>query len=221
MDTQKTDNKALINVVDSNKKPTIQPDTNAKRSGKGRLSPKAQITYASLVAAAAAILRTEDPRSVTYRHVAEWAGTSSSSVGYYFESITDLLHEAASYNMRLWAQRAEKAAFDAEQLSHQIAHEQCIDYLLRACLPEGLSVPASHYAQLIAAAESEVVTETYRLGRRRLDLAVERILLHVGYDINPGLIVSIVDGAAVGGISEGRDVREIAVTLLTEILRII
>ena len=57
-------------------------------------SLKAQITRASLVLAAAALLREEGPGAVTYRRVAKWANAASSSVGYYFDSVTELLQEA-------------------------------------------------------------------------------------------------------------------------------
>ena len=56
-------------------------------------SLKAQITRTSLVLAAAALLREQGPKAVTYRKVAKWAGAASSSVGYYFDSVTQLLHE--------------------------------------------------------------------------------------------------------------------------------
>ncbi|MEG0070982.1 MAG: TetR/AcrR family transcriptional regulator [Raoultibacter sp.] len=179
-------------------------------------SIKAQITRASLVVAAAAILRAQGPGDVTYRRVAEWAGASSSSVGYYFESIGDLLYEAAQHNIALWAQRAEKAANEAEGMTQEQCRENCVALLLRACLPEGLSVPAAHYAQLIDAAESLVVTQAYQRGRRRLDVALKGILDQAGISMSPQLVTAIVDGAAVKAISEGYDVFEIAETLLGE-----
>ena len=70
-------------------------------------SLKAQITRTSLVLAAAALLRERGPEAVTYRKVAEWAGAASSSVGYYFDSVTELLYEAGCYNIELWIARAE------------------------------------------------------------------------------------------------------------------
>ncbi len=87
-------------------------------AGKHR-TVKAQLTRSSLVVAAAIILREQGPSSVTYRHVAGKAGAASSSVGYYFDSIDDLLREAAEYNVRMWARRAEKAADAAEDLTRE------------------------------------------------------------------------------------------------------
>ena len=180
---------------------------------------KAQLTRASLVVAAAAILREDGPSSVTYRWVAQKAGAASSSVGYYFESIDALLREAADFNMRLWSQRAEKAAQDAEALSAEECRKRLEELLLQACLPEDFTKPAAHYEQLMTASESSVVTAAYRRGRLRLDGAIERILEHAGYGgFNPRMVVALVDGAAVQGISEGYTVREVAKNLLTEAL---
>lgn len=183
---------------------------------------KAQLTRASLVVAAAAILREKGPSSVTYRRVADEAGAASSSVGYYFESIEALLREAADFNMRLWSQRAEKAAQDAESLSCEECREHLEELLLQACLPEDFTKPAAHYEQLMSASESPVVTAAYRRGRLRLDGAIRRILQHAGCGwFNPRMVVALVDGAAVQGISEDYSVRDTAKVLLSEALAII
>ena len=98
-------------------------------------SLKAQITRTSLVLAAAALLRERGPEAVTYRKVAEWAGAASSSVGYYFDSVTELLYEAGCYNIELWIARAEKVAQAADAFSPEECRERVVDLLLEACLP--------------------------------------------------------------------------------------
>ena len=113
-------------------------------------SLKAQITRTSLVLAAAALLREQGPKAVTYRKVAKWAGAASSSVGYYFDSVTQLLHEAGRYNIQLWAERAEKAASAAEGLEPEECRRHVIDLLIRACLPDESVVPSAHYGQRFA-----------------------------------------------------------------------
>ncbi|HIW75350.1 MAG TPA: TetR/AcrR family transcriptional regulator [Candidatus Gordonibacter avicola] len=189
-------------------------------STQGPKSLKAQITRASLVLAAAALLREQGPKAVTYRKVAKWAGAASSSVGYYFDSVTELLHEAGKHNIQLWAQRAEGAADAAEELSSEECRERVVELLLRACLPDDSVVPAAHYAQLIAAADSDVVTEAYRKGRRALDAAIERILTRADVPMSPRMIGVIVDGAAVAAISEGYDVRDMARRLIEESIEV-
>lgn len=181
-------------------------------------SLKAQITRTSLVLAAAALLRERGPEAVTYRKVAEWAGAASSSVGYYFESVTDLLYEAGCYNIELWISRAEKVAQTAETLSVEECRERVIDLLVEACLPDDtVSMPA-HYAQLIAASEAPVVTEAYRKGRAALDAAVNRILVRADVSLSPSVVGALVDGGAVKAISEGYDVRDIVRELLATAL---
>ncbi len=151
---------------------------------------------------------------MTYRKVAEWAGAASSSVGYYFDSVTDLLYEAGCYNIELWIARAEKVAQVADGLEGEECRRRVVDLLLEACLPDdSVSMPA-HYAQLIAASEAPVVTEAYRKGREALDAAVNRILVDAGVGLTPSVVVALVDGGAVKAISEGYEVREIVRTLL-------
>lgn len=136
------------------------------------------------------------------------AGAASSSVGYYFDSVTELLYEAGCYNIELWIARAEKVAQAADALDPEECRERLVDLLLEACLPDDtVSMPA-HYAQLIAASEAPVVTEAYRKGREALDAAVNRILVRAGVSLTPSLVVALVDGGAVKAISEGYDVRE-------------
>jgi DNA-binding transcriptional regulator YbjK len=182
-----------------------------------RLSTKAQMTRSSLVTAAALILREEGPAAVTYRNVAKKAGAASSAVGYYFDSIDEVLKEAAEFNMREWAERAEKAADVAEAMTPEMARDQVVGLLLRACLPEAFDVPAAHYEQLIMAAQSKVVTAVYRRGRVRLSEANARILKRAGFpEVDPSVVSALVDGAAVAGISEGNPVREEARRVLTD-----
>ena len=187
-------------------------------TGQTPKSLKAQITRSSLVLAAAALLREEGPSAVTYRRVAKWAGAASSSVGYYFDSVTELLQEAAQYNIQMWAQRAERAALAAERLEPEACRTQCVDLLIKACLPEESTVPAAHYAQLIAASDSAVVTQAYQQGRVALDAAIERILTRAEIPMTPRLVVAAVDGAAVAAISEGYNVHETASNLLSEVV---
>ena len=181
-------------------------------------SLKAQITRTSLVLAAAALLREQGPKAVTYRKVAQWAGAASSSVGYYFESTNQLLYEAGRYNIQLWAERAENSATTAESMDQADCRKHLVNLLISASLPDDSVNPAAHYMQLLAASESEDVTEAYRNGRVQLDQAVGRILKHAGVGMPSHIVGAVVDGAAVTAVSEGRDVRELAAELLKDVL---
>ncbi len=189
----------------------------AKKTIQEPKSLKAQITRASLVVAAAAIMREDGPNAVTYRSVANRANTASSSTGYYFDSISDLLYEAGDYNMRAWARRAEQAADEAESSDVLWCREHVVDLFLSACMPAGTGTSAPHYMQLLAASESVAVTKAYRAGRTRLDAAVARIIDRVGLKgVSPRFVIALVDGAAVSAVSEGESAHQRARDLLTE-----
>lgn len=177
-------------------------------------SLKAQITRTSLVLAAAALLREEGPAAVTYRKVAKWAGAASSSVGYYFDSTTQLLSEAARYNMQLWTQRVESVAEEAEAMEPDAVAAQLAELLVRACLPDENTVLSAHYAQLLMADGAPSVTEAYRRGRVSLNAAVDRIIARSGVGIASDTTSLLVDGAIVQAISEGRDARAYAAEVL-------
>lgn len=188
-----------------------------KKTAQEPKSVKAQITRASLIVAAAAIMQEEGPSAVTYRNVAKRANTAASSTGYYFDSISDLLYEAGDYNMRSWARRAESVADEAEEMDVRHCREHVVDFLLAACMPAEAGTAAPHYMQLLAASESHAVTKAYRAGRARLDAAVGRIIERVGLkDVTPRFVIALVDGAAVSAVSEGESAHERARALLAE-----
>lgn len=71
--------------------------------------------------------------------------------------------------------------------------------------------------RLLAASESPSVTRAYREGRVRLDAAVGRIIKRAGLrDVTPRFVVALVDGAAVGAVSEGESAHERVRDVLTE-----
>ena len=188
-----------------------------KKTAQEPKSVKAQITRASLIVAAAAIMQEDGPSAVTYRNVAKRANTAASSTGYYFDSISDLLYEAGDYNMRSWARRAESVADAAEEMDVQDCRDRVVDLFLSACMPAEAGTAAPHYMQLLAASESTAVTRAYRAGRARLASAVARIIDRVGLkDVTPRFVIALVDGAAVSAVSEGESAHERAHALLAE-----
>ncbi len=189
----------------------------AKKTAQEPKSVKAQITRASLIVAAAAIMQENGPSAVTYRNVAKHANTAASSTGYYFDSISDLLYEAGDYNMRSWARRAESVADAAEEMEVEACRDCVVELFLSACMPAEAGTAAPHYMQLLAASESAAVTKAYRAGRARLDSAVGRIIERVGLkDVTPRFVIALVDGAAVSAVSEGESAHERARALLAE-----
>jgi AcrR family transcriptional regulator len=170
-----------------------------------------------LIEAAAEILRESGPASVSMRTVARRVGASLSATTYYFDSADELLEEAGRVNIALWAGRAEKVAEAVESSPPPQGPGAAIDLVLRATLP-GDSPLLGHYSQLIAAGSSVPVTRAYNTGRGRLNLAVSRVLKVLDIRLPAELVIGIVDGAAVTGLSEGRDVRATARRYLEELL---
>lgn len=172
----------------------------------------------TIIEAAALLLREEGPESVTHRSVASRADVSLSATTYYFSGLDELLEEAARLNIHIWAQRARHTWNDIVVRPSPHTVEEMAQILIRACLPKGISL-INHYRQLLAAETSHVVQKAYRAGRIELDDALTNILEHIGVDISAQVVIAIVDGAAVAAISEGRDIRQTAMHLLTQVLR--
>ncbi|MEW6885004.1 TetR/AcrR family transcriptional regulator [Trueperella pyogenes] len=170
-----------------------------------------------IIEVAALLLREEGPEAVTHRSVASRAGVSLSATTYYFSGLDELLEEAARLNIHIWAQRARQAWSDIVVKPSPHSVEEMAQILIRACLPKGISL-INHYRQLLAAETSHVVKKAYRAGRNELDDALTSILDHIGIDISAQVVIAVVDGAAVAAISEGRDVRQTAMHLLTQVL---
>ena len=173
---------------------------------------------ANFAEAAASILRSEGPTAVTASSVASAAGAQHEDVVNEYENVDELLREAAEANAISWVTRAEAAAEHAESLSPEEARKCVVDLLLEACLPKGDTISVQHYGQLMQAADSDVVVSVYRQMRPRTDAAISRILYRAQLDVPPWLVVSVVDGAAIKGISEGLLVRRVAREQLEKVL---
>lgn len=188
---------------------------------RGSVSPKflkAQITHASLVLAAAALLREEGPEAVSYRRVAKMAGAASSAVGYYFDSLDEMLQEAEGYNIQLWVGRSETVAKAAEDMTPARCRKMCAKLLAGACLPDKRSSPFARYCQLISVVDGSLVVEEYRKGYRAVEGNLARILAHAGVHLDVALVMAVADGAAVGALSEGYNVRAFAERMLRDIV---
>lgn len=169
-----------------------------------------------IIEAAAKILREHGPQAVSHRSVAKQVGCSLSAMTYYFSGLDDLLGEAGRVNIARWASRAEQVAETAEQESVPATLDEAIAVILRATLPSDEEL-LGHYLELVAAGQSEPVRVAYRTGRDRLNAAVGRVLRRVQLPWSAEMTITVVDGASVTALSEGRDVRETAAALLRQL----
>ncbi|PID98557.1 MAG: TetR family transcriptional regulator [Actinomycetales bacterium] len=183
----------------------------------GPTTVKGQRRRRDLIEAAAELLREGGPTNVSMRNVAKRVGSSLSATTYYFKSADELLEEAGRLNIGLWAERAERVADEAEAGEPPATLEEAMELVLRATLPKRAPL-LGHYSQLIAAGTSEPVTRAYNTGRNRLNLAVARVLKVSKIEFPAELVISVVDGAAVSALSEGRDVHQTARKYLQELL---
>lgn len=169
-----------------------------------------------LVLAAAEILRDEGPGAVSHRKVAARASASLSATTYYFTGLDDLLGQAAALNFRRWIGRAERVAAEFEKREPPTSMGDAVEVVLKACLPSDAPLE-NHYLQLAAAAEYPAVRSVYDKNRPALDAAIESVLAWLGSRLSGRLVLAIVDGAAVEALSEGRDIRQTARVLVTEL----
>lgn len=151
------------------------------------------------------------------RAVAEEVGCSLSATVYYFADRDELLAEAGRYNITLWAGRAERVAEKAEAAGSITTVEDLVELLLEAVLSREAPL-YGHYVTLLAAGSSAPVARAYFTGRGRLNSAVGRVLRVAGARLSAELAITIVDGAAVTALSEGRDVHDTARGMLREAL---
>lgn len=180
-------------------------------------TPKGQDRRQQIVDAAAEMLRVGGPGVVSHRSVARQVGCSLSAMTYYFSGLEDLLEEAGRINIARWARRAEGVA-ESLELGERVSDRAAIvDHILAATLPVD-EILLGHYQQLVAAGASDPVSRAYRTGRDRLNAALSRVLDSCQVDCEPALVIGLVDGAAVSALSEGRDVRGTATTLLEMML---
>ncbi len=180
-------------------------------------TPKGQDRRQQIVDAAAEMLRVGGPGVVSHRSVARQVGCSLSAMTYYFSGLEDLLEEAGRINIARWARRAEGVA-ESLELGEKVSDRAAIvDHILAATLPVD-EILLGHYQQLVAAGASDPVSRAYRTGRDRLNAALSRVLDSCQVDCEPALVIGLVDGAAVSALSEGRDVRGTATTLLEMML---
>lgn len=180
-------------------------------------TPKGQQRRKELIEAAGHLLATSGPSGVTMRAVAKEVGCSLSATVYSFADRDELLAEAGRHNIALWAGRAERVAEKAEAGGSITTGEELVELLLEAVLSRE-TLLYGHYVTLLAAGSSAPVARACFTGRGRLNSAVGRVLRVAGARMSAELVITIVDGAAVTALSEGRDVHDTARGMLREAL---
>lgn len=180
-------------------------------------TPKGKDRRQQIIDAAAEMIRLHGPGSVSHRSVASKVGCSLSAMTYYFSGLDELLEAAGRVNIARWAKRIEDVAESLELGPPPSDRAAVIRVILSATLPADEAL-LGHYEHLIGAGSADPITRAYRTGRDRHSAAMARVLACCDVDCDPELVMAVVDGAAVCGLSEGRDVRETTASLINDLL---
>jgi DNA-binding transcriptional regulator YbjK len=178
----------------------------------------------TIVSAAAELILRDGPSSVTHRSVAAQADVPLAATTYYFSGLDDLLAAAGQRIVRDWADRAQA-------IGHAVADAVAdggVDALStrsRALLlVDAVLPPGDHgellgfYEHVVSAGRSPVLATAFAQGRGELDVVVDELLAQLGVRFSAVLLIAVVDGAAVTALCEGRNVRDLAVDCVTELL---
>lgn len=160
----------------------------------------------ALVSAAAEIAAEEGFAAVSHRTVARRAGVPLGSTTYYFTSLEDLLGAVADEMVSECLVRGGRLTEAAP--AGRYSAEDAADLITRAVLPaETAPRVLCYYEQLLSAARYPAVAAVLQRSRPQLERMVGQALATTGFDgaASAGLVLSVVDGAALGALSEGRD----------------
>lgn len=159
----------------------------------------------ALVRAAADIAATHGFGAVSHRAVARRAGVPLGSTTYYFSSLDDLLGAVAALMIEECLVRGAALSEAAEPGRYPTT--QAADLLTRAILPaEEYGRVLGYYEQLLGSARHPAVASVLNEARPRLERMVDDVLATTGLAgrVPAGLVLAVVDGAALGALSEGR-----------------
>lgn len=176
----------------------------------------------ALIKAAALVVHEHGPAGFSARAVATAGGLPLASVSYYFPRLDDLLAAAVDIVISDWLTHGENAARHARATGrHGIG--AAATTIVSAILPPGPPSAIAHrYQHLLAAATNPATAAAMATLRGSLELLVTDILetTAVHATVSANAIISLVDGAAVGAIAEGRpDPAERVRSTVSEVLQ--
>lgn len=180
---------------------------------------RGQLRRAAIVRAAAEVATELGFAAVSHREVARRAGVPLGSTTYYFGCLDDLLGEAAALTLERWVEHGQQIIATAEPATDV---SQSAALVVRALLPgEDYATILCYYEQILGSARHPAVADVFRAGRPRLERVIADALDAIGFTgwVSPGLVLSVVDGAVLGALSEGRaEVVEFAAGMVAELL---
>ena len=167
---------------------------------------RAEERAAALVAAAAAVISRDGPAAFSARAVAAQASLPLASVSYYYPRLDDLLAAALHVVLDGWLARAVAIA-DRPRRGSGRGAAAASRALAAAFLPDPATTDSvrARYEHLLAAARVPAAAAALARLRPELAAVARRILdrAAVGSSVTPDTLISVIDGAAVGAVSEG------------------
>lgn len=165
---------------------------------------RADIRRRALVAAAVHVVGEGGPTRFSARAVATQAKLPLGAVSYYFPVLDDLLGEALAAVLTGWLTLGESVAAAASGRGIAAAATAITAALLPAGGPDAVR---NRYEHLLAAGRNPVAAAAMAALRPELEGLIGRILIsaRVSTGLSPDVLLSLVDGAALGGIAEGAD----------------
>lgn len=170
----------------------------------------------AIVRAAADLILEHGPNGLTHRTVAARADVPLAATTYYFSGLDELVDAAGRLLVSEWTRRTREVV-DRPDVPQTAAGKA--ERIVEAIGPTGDEAAVrGFYEHLVTAGRSTALARAYAATRSMLDDAVRVLLDRLGLDMSPQLLVAIVDGAALTGLSEGRPVRPIALELVQEVV---
>ncbi|MET0863128.1 MAG: hypothetical protein ABWZ98_02225 [Nakamurella sp.] len=174
-----------------------------------------------LVAAAVEVVAAGGPVAFSARSVAAQSGLPLAAVSYYFPRLEDLLGAAIAVVVGGWVEHGATVVGALEAVAGGTGVELAAATLADALLPPGDSTAIRHrYEQLLATASYPVAAAAMADLRPQLLALVERVLdrTRTSSLIGEHGVIALLDGAAVGAVSENPETEATATALRQQIV---
>ena len=170
----------------------------------------------ALVEAAAALLLEQGFGAVSHRAVATRAGLPLAATTYYFASLDDLLGQAAS---RLGEAHAARARILVERLpARSLGADATARRIVNLVLPDDDDLTA-WYERYLEAGRAPVLRTIVMAWNSELRAHLVTVLTRTGHEVEPDLVLAVVDGFVLTALAEGSDPHRAAARGVAGLLR--
>ena len=165
---------------------------------------------AAVVAGAVTILNTVGPSGISARAIAAAGQVPLSAITYYFDSLDEIVGAAAQVVVAEWLQHGmevAKASASGKVKADRVSRDRSAARTITEALlpPGGVAAVRTRYEHLVAAGRVQPVATALAGLRPQLLELIDQIRTAAGVDLQPSAntVLAVLDGAALGAISEG------------------